>query len=147
MLVLLSEGYVFTGGAHGMPINTAILWDRATGRRLATATLVSIPRIAELTRKRFCAALDAQRAQKRGGPVRHDDPNQINGFVDCVDMTKQLLLPVATGGAALDTLRVVIGPYEAGPYVEGSYVIDLPFDTAMLATVKPPYRDAFGPAR
>ncbi|HEX7858389.1 MAG TPA: DUF4163 domain-containing protein [Sphingobium sp.] len=146
LLVLLSEGYVFTGGAHGMPINTAILWDKAAKKRLATATLIDIPRLATVAKKRFCDELDKQRAEKRGEPVRHDDPDQLDDFVKCVDMTKQLILPVTSDlkkSTALDMIRIVIGPYEAGPYVEGSYVIDMPVDAALLTTVKTGYRDYF----
>jgi hypothetical protein len=144
MLVLLSEGYVYTGGAHGMPINTAIIWDKVAKKRLATSTLIAIPRFAALAKSRFCTELDRQRAEKRGEPVSHDDPNGLVDFVSCVDMTKQLILPVSVGGKALDTIRVVIGPYEAGPYAEGSYVIDLAMDKALLGAVKDGYREAFG---
>ncbi|WP_234151074.1 PdaC/SigV domain-containing protein [Sphingobium sufflavum] len=145
-LVLISDGYVYTGGAHGMPINTAILWDKASGKRLATSTLIDLPRFAAAARKRFCDALDKQREEKRGEPVRHDDPNDIVDFNSCVDLTKQLVVPISHGGRALDTVQVIIGPYEAGPYSEGRYVIDLPLDAGLLATVKPAYRDAFAPA-
>ena len=143
MLVLLSDGYVYTGGAHGMPINTAIIWDKAGKKRLATAALIDMPRLAAAARTRFCEELDRQRAKKRGAPVTRADPNEIVDFVSCVDLTKQLVLPVSKGGEALDTIRIVIGPYEAGPYAEGSYVIDMPIDAALLATVKPAYKAAF----
>ncbi len=147
MLVLLSSGYIFTGGAHGMPVSTAILWDKTTQKRLATGAMIDLPRFAALTKKRFCEALDKQRAEKRGEPVRHDDPNELDEFDQCIDMTKQLVLPISRGGKALDTVHVLIGPYEAGPYAEGSYEIDLPLDGALLATVKPAYRDAFAAGR
>ncbi|MET0137356.1 MAG: DUF4163 domain-containing protein [Sphingobium sp.] len=151
MLALLSEGYVYTGGAHGMPINTAILWDKAAQKRVGTGAMIDLPRFTAASRTRFCAELDKQRAEKRGEPVRHDDPNEISEFNQCVDMAKQLILPVsakgASGGVALDIVRVVIGPYEAGPYAEGSYVIDLPMTAALLATVKPAYKAAFAAAR
>jgi hypothetical protein len=143
MLVLLSNGYVYTGGAHGMPINTAIIWDKGAGKRIGTESLIPLPRLATVAKTRFCDALDKERAKRRGEPVRHDDPDQLSDFVDCVDMTKQLILPASKDGKALDTMRVVIGPYEAGPYAEGSYIIDLPMDAALLATVNTPYRDAF----
>lgn len=143
MLVLLSDGYIYTGGAHGMPVNTAIIWDKATKKRLATSALVDIPRLATLSKKRFCDALDKQREEKRGEPVRHDDPDQLVDFVSCVDMTKQLILPVSEKGKALDTIRVVIGPYDAGPFAEGTYSIDLPMDATLMGAVKAPYAGAF----
>ncbi len=145
MLVLLSDGYVYTGGAHGMPINTAIIWDKTAKRRLATSLLLDIPALASLVKQRFCDALDAQRAEKRGAPVDKADANQLVDFVRCVDMTKQLILPVSKGGKAFDTLRIVIGPYEAGPYAEGSYVIDIPIDALMMRAVEPAFREAFAP--
>lgn len=147
ILALLSEGYVYTGGAHGMPVTTAILWDKAAHKRLPVASLIDIPRLATLSRKRFCDALDRQRAEKRGAPVRRDDPDELSDFVTCVAMTDQLILPISRDGKALDTVRVVIAPYNAGPYAEGSYVIDLPIDATVIASVKPAYRDAFAKAR
>ncbi len=143
ILALLSEGYVYTGGAHGMPITTAILWDKGAQKRLGTGALLDIPRLAALARKRFCAELDKQRAEKRGEPVKHDDPNEISEFNSCIDMTKELVLPISKGGKALDMVRVVIAPYDAGPYAEGSYVIDLPLTPALLPAVRPAYRDMF----
>lgn len=145
-LVLLSDGYVFTGGAHGMPFYTAILWEKATKRRLGTGALIDVPRLASVTKARFCAALDKQRAEKRGEPVRHDDPDELDDFVQCPNMTEQLIVPISKGGKALDTIRVVIGPYTAGPYAEGSYVIDMAVDKAILGTVKSAHRDAFATA-
>jgi hypothetical protein len=143
MLVLLSEGYSYTGGAHGMPISTAVIWDKGTDRRLAITDLIDIPALVRSSGTQFCAELDRQREKKRGAPVVANDPNALPEFSKCVDMAKQLILPISHGAKALDTIRVVIGPYEAGPYAEGSYVIDLPVNAAMLSTVKPAYRDAF----
>lgn len=143
-LVLQSDGYVYTGGAHGMPINTAIIWDRDTKTRVATRDLLSSSLLAKLGKKRFCAALDKEREERRGEPVKRGDPNEVDGFNSCVDMEKQLVLPVSKDGKTLDTVRVVIGPYEAGPYAEGTYVIDLPIDRVMLTAVKAEYRGAFG---
>lgn len=142
-LVLQSEGYVFTGGAHGMPIHTVIIWDKAGRKRLATSALIDIAAAKRLANDRFCDALDREREKRRGAPVRPADPDGISSFTDCVDMAKQTLLPISKGGKALDTLRVVIEPYEAGPYAEGTYVIELPFDARLMEAVKPGWKDAF----
>ena len=45
--------------------------------------------------------------------------------------------------ASFDRLTVYAGPYVAGPYAEGAYEIDLAVDSAILAAVKPEYREAF----
>jgi hypothetical protein len=40
-------------------------------------------------------------------------------------------------------LTLYAGPYVAGPYAEGAYEIDINIDRAILAAVKPEYREAF----
>jgi len=35
-----SEGYVFTGGTHGMPVVTTLIWDKAREQRLSTDALM-----------------------------------------------------------------------------------------------------------
>lgn len=143
ILVMLSDGYVYTGGAHGMPVNTAIIWDRKRRQRLAVSDMIVLSRLANVGKERFCAELDRQREAKRGEPVTQGDPDQLDDFTRCVDMTKQLILPVSGQGNRLDAIRVLIGPYEAGPYAEGTYVIDLPMDESLMTAVKPAYGDAF----
>ena len=143
LLVMQSEGYVYTGGAHGMPISTALLWDRQTEKRLAVGALMDVKKMAAITRNAFCKALDGERAKKRGGdPHSSDAPD--DPFNGCPDMAAQLVLPVASReGGPLDRLRVYIGPYEAGPYAEGIYQMDLPISRAMLTAIRPEWRDAF----
>lgn len=143
LLVLQSEGYVFTGGAHGMPIVTTLLWDKAAKKRLAVGALLDEPALIAAIKGRFCKALDAEREKRRGAPVDASDPDELDDFVKCVDPAKQTILPVSLKGKALDTIRIVIMPYEAGPYAEGIYRIDLPVDAAVLATVKPAWRGSF----
>ena len=42
-------------------------------------------------------------------------------------------------------IGLLVGPYAAGPYAEGSYDITLPVTPAVLKAVKPEFRAAFGP--
>lgn len=144
MLVLQSEGYVYTGGAHGMPVTTDIIWDKAAGKRLATGALVDLPAFARAAGPAYCRALQSQRTEKRGAPVdASGEQGGIREFVTCVPMLEQDVLPISKGGAALDTMRIHIPPYNAGPYAEGSYTIELPMDAALLATVRPAWKGAF----
>ncbi len=144
LLILQSEGYVYTGGAHGMPIVTDIIWDKAAGKRLATKALVDLQAFAKAATPAYCRALQSQRAEKRGAPVdEKEDMGGIKEFVTCVPLLEQDVLPISKGGTALDTMRIYIAPYNAGPYAEGSYTIDLPMDAALLATVRPAWKGAF----
>ena len=147
LLVLQSEGYVFTGGAHGMPVVTTLFWDKQARRRLGPTDLFDTARLYATIGPAFCKALDDERAKRRGAPVDRKAPGEIADFVSCVDPAKQILLPVARrGGGALDTVRLVIMPYEAGPYAEGIYQLDLPVTDAVMAAVKPDWRAAFSVA-
>lgn len=143
LLLLQSEGYVFTGGAHGTPISTLVLWDKARARRLAVSDLLDTRRMAAAATPAYCKALSVERTKKRGGEpapvVDKDDP-----FYGCPALERQMIFPVSSAtGKPLDRLRVYIGPYEAGPYSEGVYQMDLPMSAAMLAAVKPEWRGAF----
>lgn len=143
VLVMQGDGYSYTGGAHGLPFTVSLIWDRAAQRRLATAQVIDIARLSETARDAFCAELDRQREKKRGAPVDPAATGGIPEFNRCVGMKQQEILPLSRGGKALDAIRVVIGPYEAGPYAEGTYEIDLPMTPAMVEAVMPAYRGWF----
>lgn len=143
VLVMQSEGYEFTGGAHGMPIVTTLIWDKAKRERLSIEALFDRKQLEDGLNDRFCAALDAERSKRRGAPVDKDNPDELSDFVRCVDLAKQTILPVSLNGQTLDTIRVVVMPYEAGPYAEGIYQLDLPVDDAVMRAVKPAYQKAF----
>lgn len=143
LLVMQSEGYQYTGGAHGFPVATVILWDRQAAKRLALSAVLDADAMEKATRKAFCAELDRQRAERRGGPVEPDEA--VPTFSACVPAKPYGFIPIATkGSGVINQIRVSIPPYEAGPYAEGTYEIDLPMTQAMLAAVKPDYRAAFG---
>jgi len=142
-LSIASETYIFSGGAHGMTAYDALLWDRGQRRLLKTTDLFTSPAaFATAARPGFCKALDAARAEKRKGYGEDAVASPDDPFNACVDPLKQTLVPVGKKGM-LSAIRVIIGPYEAGPYVEGSYEIDVPVTGAVLAAVKPEYRGAF----
>ena len=139
-LALQSQTYVYTGGAHGMTGYDAVLWDKARKQESSVkALMTSPPAFASAIRDRFCAILDQQRAEKRGAPVVRGDDD----FTQCIDPMEQVLVPTSKDGKLIDGLTVVVGPYSAGPYAEGSYEVALPVDAAMREAIKPDYREAF----
>jgi len=143
LLVLRSEGYSYTGGAHGMPLVKVLYWDKAGNKSLEAGDLFDIAALGRAVKDRFCAALDAQRAEKRGESVGSGEGSPIPEFDQCVDPTRQTIIAAASDGGALDRVHFVIMPYEAGPYAEGIYEIEVPVDAAVLGAVKPAWKGAF----
>ncbi|MFZ2995120.1 DUF4163 domain-containing protein [Sphingobium sp.] len=139
-LSLQAQTYVFTGGAHGMTAYEALLWDKARLQETSVKTIMtSEAAFAEAIRARFCKALDKERAEKRGAPVVRGNDE----FTQCIDPMKEVVALTSKDGKAIDGVTVIVGPYSAGPYAEGSYEIALPVDAAMLSAIKTDYRDAF----
>lgn len=140
LLSLRSQTYVFTGGAHGMTGYAALLWDKQRQREISFSAMMTAPSaFAAAIRDRFCAGLDAERAEKRGAPVERGDDD----FTKCIDPMKEVLVPTSADGRRIGSLTVVIAPYSAGPYAEGSYEVKLPVDAAMLKAIKSEYHSAF----
>jgi hypothetical protein len=139
-LSLQSSRYTYTGGAHGMTGYDALLWDKARKRETSIRAVMTSPAaFAEAIHDRFCDGLDKARTKKRGGPImRGDDP-----FTQCIDPMKEVLVPVSSGGKLIDAIKVVIAPYSAGPYSEGTYEVALPVDAAIRKAIKTEYQDAF----
>jgi hypothetical protein len=139
-LALESESYVYTGGAHGMTGYEVVLWDKARRRETSVrAVMTSASAFAAAIRDPFCKELDRQRAQKRGEPVVRGDDD----FTQCIDPMEQVLVPTSSDGKLIDSMTVVVGPYNAGPYAEGSYDVKLPVDAAMRKAIKTEYQDGF----
>ncbi|MGB3723485.1 MAG: hypothetical protein WA979_11805 [Pacificimonas sp.] len=125
----------YRGGAHPNLVYKSILWDKTAARAIALPDLFSDwPNIEAGLSAQYCEALDAERAKRRGADVDSDGP-----FGKCPPLTEQ---PVALMGNAYDGfygIEVLLGPYVAGAYAEGSYRIELPFDEAMRAAMKADY--------
>ena len=144
-LSLSAEESTYEGGAHPNHGYDALLWDKkANVKRDPDDLFTSDKALSAVIRKDFCAALDRERAKKRGAPVKRgsDEP-----FSDCIDPADSTVIVGSAGGKAFDRIGILIGPYEAGPYAEGGYEVTLPVTAAVLAAVKPEYRASFAPAR
>ncbi|KQN00833.1 hypothetical protein ASE85_09430 [Sphingobium sp. Leaf26] len=141
-LSLESESYVYTGGAHGMTGYDVVLWDKARRREASVKAMMTSPAaFAVAIRDPFCKELDRQRAEKRGEPVVRGDDD----FTKCIDPMSETLVPTSSDGKLIDSMTVVVGPYSAGPYAEGSYDVKLPVDAAMRKAIKTEYQDGFVP--
>jgi hypothetical protein len=133
----------FEGGAHPNSGFDSRVWDRKAGRALAPMDLfVSAKALDDALRGPFCDALDRERAVRRGEPV-----NRASGddFDACIAPSEQTLILGSTDRKHFNRIGILVSPYAAGPYAEGSYDITVPVTPAVLQAVKPEFRATFGP--
>lgn len=130
----------YTGGAHPNYVFDTLLWDRSAGKRRAPADLfVSKTALSEAIRAPFCKELDRQRAVKRQG----HDGGAIAEFSACIDPVEETVILGSSNGQAFDRIGILVAPYSAGPYAEGSYEVTVPVTQKVLAAVKPDYKTTF----
>lgn len=140
-LSLSAETATFTGGAHGMVTYRGILWDKQAGREVRIADVFANPANAYAALATlFCPKLDEERAEKRRTAL----PLKGEGWeVDCPDLAKQVIVPNDVENRRFEHLKVLIAPYEAGPYAEGSYEVELDLDDRVRGLIKPELREDF----
>ncbi|MET4896216.1 DUF4163 domain-containing protein [Sphingomonadaceae bacterium jetA1] len=139
-LSLSGDSYDYTGGAHGQPASSALLWDKAAGRRLDTkAVFTSAAALQSATRVDYCAKLKVEQRRRNQGNV-----SSMNTCPPIKDVT---LLLGSTNGRAIDRIGLMADPYVAGSYAEGSYEVTLPVTPAIIAATRPEYRSAFAARR
>jgi hypothetical protein len=142
-LSLSGEIYSYTGGAHGTPGSTALLWDKSARVRLEPrAVFGSVAALEAALRPTYCARLKAERSGRLEGAVTKDGP-----FAACPALKELTLLLGSSDRRRIDRLGLIADPYVAGSYAEGAYEITLPVTAAVLRTVRPAYRTAFAPGR
>jgi len=140
-LSLSANVSVYSGGAHPNHWFDALLWDREEGiRREALDLFSSKEAFNAATREAFCEEIDRQREEKRGEKVERSSDNP---FDECLDPADYRVVPGSSTGKAFDRVGILVPPYEAGPYAEGSYEVTLPVTPALLDAVKPEYRAYF----
>jgi hypothetical protein len=139
LLSLQSGLGTFTGGAHPNANYGALLWDRQLNGQISIARLfLHADAFSALTRVRYCAALNAERLERREG-------EKLGGpFDQCPRFSDLAIAPVDKNkNGRFDTLEFVASPYVAGPYVEAEYEISLPITTHLIAAIRPEYRNSF----
>jgi hypothetical protein len=140
-LSLSSEIATYTGGAHGNYTVESLIWDKENERSIEPTDLfASAAALEEAFGDRFCESLDREREERRGGGT---EDSSDDTFTQCPGIDELEILIGSSNGRTFNRLTVYAGPYVAGPYAEGAYEIDLDIDRAILAAVKPEYRDAF----
>ena len=144
-LSLSAERWEYTGGAHGNPWSESLLWDKAADTKRDPLDLfMSKAALSKAIRAPFCAQIDQQREEKRGEPVNRNSGDE---FDQCIDPVESTVILGSSDHQHFDRVGVLVGPYVAGPYVEGEYEATLPVTPAVLAAVKPEYRQYFALGR
>jgi len=140
LLSLIVEVGSYEGGAHGNYGVGSLLWDRAAAREIDFANLfAAAPNMDRLLTQRWCDALNRAREKKRGEPV-----GSGGLFDDCPKLSDIAIAPAdKDGNGRFETIELVASPYVAGPWVEGSYEIELPVTGDLIAAIKSDYRDSF----
>lgn len=135
----------YSGGAHPNYAFSALLWDRAANRERKVADLfLSKAALSAAIKAPFCAALDKERAKKRGEPVVRNDDDWMSA---CIDPAAEIVIPGSSDRQHFTRIGVLVAPYNAGPYAEGAYEVTLPVTPAVLAAVKPEFRADFAVQR
>lgn len=143
-LSLSSDIASYTGGAHGNYGRSALVWDREAGQSFDPKDMFDLAALEKTTASQRCRLLNVERAKRRGAPVSEDSTEWPE---DCPEMESVILFVGSSTRKAFDRLGFYYGPYVAGSYAEGEYEVDLPVNSAILAAVKPAYRDAFAVKR
>lgn len=144
-LSLSAEHWEFTGGAHGNTTFDTLLWDKRAKQVRAPLSLFSSAKELEAAvQPELCNLLDRQRAEKRGEKVVRDPANWMNA---CIGLQSATVILGSSNRRTFDRIGFLIPPYEAGPYVEGSYEVTLTVSRAILAAVKPEFRGSFSAVR
>jgi hypothetical protein len=140
LLSLTVDAAAYTGGAHGNSGTSALLWDRQTAREIGVADLFAAPaNMNRLLTQRWCDALNKAREEKRGEPVGGGGM-----FDDCPKLSEIAIVPTDQDkDGRFERLMLTASPYVAGPYVEGSYEIELAVTPDLIAALKTEYRDSF----
>jgi hypothetical protein len=140
-LSLSAELYDYSGGAHGMTFYNSLLWDREQNLARDPADLfISKAALSSVLREPFCAALDKERAKRRGAPVNRTSGDQ---FDECIDPVEHTIILGSSNGRTFDRIGVLVEPYAAGAYAEGTFDITIPVTDRIMGSVKPVYAGEF----
>lgn len=142
-LSLVNDFHAYAGGAHGTYGIEGLVWDKRNKRAMESAALFQSPEVLDAAMGgEVCAALDRERAARRGEAVDRGEP-----FGECPGLAEATILVGSSTGETFDRITVNFAPYVAGSYAEGAYEFDFTMTAAMLDAVKPAYRAAFSASR
>ena len=131
-LSLTADNRTDQNGAHPNRDFDALIWDRRRARVRSAASLIGPAALARL-QPIYCSRLAAAIVARGGEPPAQCPPlaERVLSFLD-VDHDGRF-----------DALHVLIAPYVAASYAEGSFVVDVLFNRDDLAEVAAADREGF----
>ena len=138
--ISLSGGLsAYDGGTHPNYSYLALLWNSQTDSKMNVVDLFVSPSAFEsAVSERFNKALNHQRREKRGGDLGE------GRAAEALQASMQPIILGSSDGQRFNRIGFLVSPYQAGPYVEGTYEVTLAIDAALLDALKPEYRRFFG---
>jgi hypothetical protein len=140
LLVLDGQFKSYLGGAHGDYSSDSLYWDKQRKRRIYFDDIfISRASFQNALQSQFCAALDAQRLEKRSGDTVRKE------YMECLPLMAGITtIPSSSQhGRSIDQIFFRLDPYMAGPFAEGEYLITLKVTPALLEAIKPIWRSEF----
>jgi hypothetical protein len=140
LLVLDGQFKSYLGGAHGDYSSDSLYWDKQRKRRIQFEDIfISRESFQHALQSQFCAALDAQRLEKRSGDTVRKE------YMECLPLMAGITtIPSSSQhGRSIDQIFFRLDPYMAGPFGEGEYLITLKVTPALLEAIKPIWRSEF----
>lgn len=135
-LSLSADNRTDQNGAHPNRDFDSLIWDRARGRARSAASILGAAAIARL-QPDYCSRLSAAIVAHGGEPPTRCPPlaERPLSFLD------------RDRDGRFDTLHVLIAPYVAASYSDGSFVVDVPLGRGDLAGVAAADRAGFEEGR
>ncbi len=141
-LSLSAEISTYMGGAHGNFTIDSLVWDKKAEQAMDAKWLfTSTAALEKAFGARYCDGLNLERDRRRDPEIKEE--GGLDSFTDCPGIDDLEVLVGSSNGRTFNRLTIYAAPYIAGPYVEGAYEVDINVDRAILAAVKPEYREAF----
>lgn len=133
--------WFYSGGAHGNPSVSALLWDKAARRKFDPVGLFRPDADLTVLDRALCDAIRAAKAA-RSADLGYD----LDPVLPCRNAVDEALVlaPGDTPGRA-GGLIFLFAPYALGSYAEGGYSIVVPLE-AFAALLSPDWADQFAGA-
>lgn len=131
-LSLTADNRTDQNGAHPNRDFDALIWDRARGRATSAVALLGPAALARMS-ARYCSALNSQVAVRGGEPPARCPPLA----------ERALAFSDEDRDGRFDRLHILVAPYVAASYADGSFVVDVIFDRGDLDGVAAADRAAF----